>query len=50
MNDISLTALSDLLQQIDRRKAGVGALRPFTPEQEGRIKEALAQIKARTAQ
>lgn len=37
MEDLSFSSLNDLLQRIDRRKAEVDALRPFTPEQEGRI-------------
>ena len=37
MEDLSFSSLHDLLQRIDQRKAGVDALRPFTPEQEGRI-------------
>lgn len=37
MEDLSFSSLKDLLQRINQRKAGVDALRPFTPEQEGRI-------------
>ncbi|MFN0034651.1 MAG: Fic family protein [Saprospiraceae bacterium] len=33
----NLSPLNDLLQRIDQRKAEVDALRPLTPEQEGRI-------------
>ncbi|MBP6825885.1 MAG: Fic family protein, partial [Saprospiraceae bacterium] len=37
MEDLSFSSLNDLLRQVDRRKAEVDALRPFTTEQEGRM-------------
>jgi hypothetical protein len=37
MENLSVSSLNVLLQRIDQRKAEVDALRPFTPEQEGRI-------------
>ena len=37
MEDLSVSSLDDLLRQVDRRKAEVDALSPFTTEQEGRM-------------